>query len=619
MSFKNRSIGVGVRRVHWALAFGAALLLSCNGRTRSEKDQGKPSLSGDGHVAIVDLSAGATEGGSTDGLFAAPTGQSFTHLIRNLSDAQGDKKIRAIFLRLRGQTLPFYQSKEIAEQLIEFKKRDLPVVCHTHEIDNSVLWLVSQACSETWISAAGGVATVGIGAELSYLKGAFDKAGIQADMLAMGKYKSGGEALTRSEPGEDSLRNLQDTLGDLRSQWLVGVSEGAKDPQQRKQQAEDGPWSPKRAQEIGLVQHVGFEDQALAAAKAQGGTEATETLFGDRPSGKEATPVAEIVRLLAGGGARKERKKRIAVVPALGQITMDATGPFGGSEGITAAALTRTLKRLRKDDAVKAVVLRMDSPGGSPLASDLIWREMMLLREEKPVIVSIASMSASGGYYIASGATKIVSSSTAIVGSIGVFGGKIVLGGALAKLGVTSFSVGASPHEGAAARATYMSPMSPWDDATREKVRGTMRRIYDLFVERVAEGRGMDKEKVYATAEGEIYLATTGKERGLIDELGGIQKAIAIAKEEGDLPDDIAVVIEGGPESILEALFLGPEPEAKEVEAALARFEAQRLKAASDWALGGIADDLKPFRAALAPLLAGEVVVAALPYAITIR
>jgi protease-4 len=243
---------------------------------------------------------------------------------------------------------------------------------------------------------------------------------------------------------------------------------------------------------------------------------------------------------------------------------------------------------------------------------------MMLLRAEKPVIVSIAGMSASGGYYIASGATKIVSSSTAIVGSIGVFGGKIVLGGALSKLGVTSFPVAASPADGAAARATHMSPMNPWDDATRERVRGTMRGIYDLFVQRVAEGRDMKAEDVYATAEGEIFLATTGQKRGLIDELGGIETALAVARKEGNLPDDIAVVVEGDSESILETLLLGPEPDAQEVEEALARFEARRVQAAADWALGD-ARSLEPFRAAVSPLFAGESVVAALPYSIEIR
>jgi protease-4 len=281
--------------------------------------------------------------------------------------------------------------------------------------------------------------------------------------------------------------------------------------------------------------------------------------------------------------------------------------------------MTKTLRRLREDDAVRAIVVRMDSPGGSPLASDLIWREMMLTREEKPVIVSIGGMSASGGYYIASGASTIVASPSAIVGSIGVFGGKIVIGGAFEKLGVTHHQVAASPEEGAAARATHMSPLSEWDEATRERVRGTMRRIYDLFVERVAEGRNLPKEKVYSTAEGEIFLATVGRERGLIDELGGIEKALSLARQQAKLPDNIPVTIEGTEESILESLLLGEEPSESEVETALLSFERRRFERLSAFALGEHVATLRPFAAALAPLLEGEQVVAALPYALELR
>jgi protease-4 len=244
---------------------------------------------------------------------------------------------------------------------------------------------------------------------------------------------------------------------------------------------------------------------------------------------------------------------------------------------------------------------------------------MMLLREEKPLIVSIGGMSASGGYYIACGATTIVASSTAIVGSIGVFGGKIVLGGALEKLGVTHFPIGASPEDGAAIRANHMSPMTPWDDATRERVRDSMQRIYDLFVERVAEGRDMPAEKVYATAEGEIFLAPTGKKRGLIDEIGGLEKAIEIARKEANLSGDIPVVVEGAADSLLEALLLGPEPAASEIEAALRRYEQRRLEATAKWALGSHVEELRPFAAAISPLFEGESVVAALPFAIEIH
>lgn len=597
---------------------GLLLIAACEGRTRSPSDDGTPGLSGSGHVAIVNLYQGAAESPIGSGLFPQPSGQTFIGLLESLTEIEEDKRARSVFVDLRGRSFGFARSKEIGERLSRINKR-IPVICHTHEIDNATLWLLSHGCSKVWLSAAGGVATVGIGAELSYLKGAFDKFGVQADMLAMGKYKSGAEALTRAGPSEASLNNLLNTLSDLRNEWHDGITIDRKEPEERVLLAEDGPWSPKRAKELGLVDHVGFSDQALKAAKKAGNTDKQKIAFGYGKSENQESPTAGLLRLLLGSGERSRGSDRIAVVPAVGGITMTSGGPFGGGEGITAAAMTKTLARLREDDAVRAVVMRMDSPGGSPLASDLIWREMMLTREKKPVIVSIGGMSASGGYYIACGATKIVASSTAIVGSIGVFGGKIVLGEAFGKLGITHFPVAASPEEGAAARANHMSPMTPWDDATRERVRDSMQRIYDLFVERVAEGRGMPTDRVYATAEGEIFLAPVGKERGLIDEIGGLDLALEIARKEGDLPQDIPVVVEGAAESILEALLLGPEPAASEVEAALRRYEERRMQSVAQWALGGNLEELRPFAAAISPLLAGESVVAALPYAIDIH
>lgn len=595
-----------------------SILVGCNGRSRTSQNN-ESGLAGDGYISVVNLSAGAPESPVGSGLFPAPSNQSFVGLIRALGRIESDKKVRGVFVKLKGEKFAFAQAREIGETLARLRKKHPKIFCHTHEIDNATLWLLRRGCSDIWVSAAGSVDTVGIGAELSYLKGAFDKAGIKADMLAMGKYKSGGEALTRTGPTEDSLGNLQNTLSDLRSQWLKGVSEEAQDPPALRKQVEDGPWSPKKAEELGIVDFVGFEDEALDALKDVAGTHKTQIGFGSGMSQRKESPAAEIIRLLAGDGKRQGSRDHIAVVPAVGSITMSSSGLLGGGSGITAEAMTKTLRRLRRDDAVRAIVVRMDSPGGSPLASDLIWREMMLTREEKPVIVSIAGMSASGGYYIASGASTIVASPAAIVGSIGVFGGKIVLGGAFEKLGVNHHQVAASPEEGAEARAAHLSPLSEWDDATRERVRGTMRRIYDLFVERVAEGRNLPKDKVYSTAEGEIFLATVGKERGLIDELGGIEKALALAREQAKLPDNIPVTIEGAEESILEALLLGPDPTEGDVQAALRSYEQKKLERMSEWALGPHMTTLRPFAAAVAPLLDGEQVVAALPYAIELR
>lgn len=593
------------------------LTTGCQGRSRG--GDGERALSGEGHVAIVDLRGGAPEAAASGGFFPAPASQTYVGLIRTLDRIEKDASAAGVFVRFRGQSFPLAQAIEIGRGLHQLQNAKKKVICHTHQIDNATAALLLAGCSEIWLSPAGDVGTVGIAAQITYLKGAMDRLGIVADMLAMGRYKSGGEALTREGPSEASAQNLTETLRALREVWLTRAVEFRGDQGAKLRSIlEDGPWDPEKAEDLGLVTRVGFEDEALDAAKSAAGTDKTDVAFGPGASGGPGANWAEIVRSLAGADERTGGRPRIAVVPLTGSITVSAGGPFGES-GITSDSAVKTLKRLREDESVKAVVVRLDSPGGSPLASDLIWRQMMLTRAKKPVIVSVGGMAASGGYYIACGGTKIVASEAAIVGSIGVFGGKLVFGGALEKFGVTSHAFPANPDPVAGARALHLSPLTQWDEPTRERVRASMQRIYDLFVERVAEGRKLPKEKVYATAEGAIFLSQTGKERGLVDEIGGIERALELARQTAELSEDTPVIVEGPAESLLDALLLGPEPEAGEIEAAFARFEARRLAAASIFPDAALVDQLRPFSAIVSPLLSGETVVAALPYSMSIR
>ncbi|NLE88182.1 MAG: signal peptide peptidase SppA [Myxococcales bacterium] len=611
-----------LRRAARLLALAPLLLAAgCQGRPRAETDESAPKLTASGHVAVVDLTRGAPESTAEGGLFPLPAPQTFVGLVRTLQSLSSDRDATAVFVTLGEARLGFAQSAEIGRLLAAVRDAGKSVVCHTHQIDNSSSWLLQHGCSEIWLSPAGDASTVGIAAQLSYLKGTFDRLGIEADMLAMGRYKSGAEPLTREGPSEPSAENLTATLRSIRDAWLDAVGKarqgrGATDAERQEllDALEDGPWTPTAARERKIADRVVFPDEALGAAKAAGRVDTEKVVFGRGAENGKAVGLAEIIRVLSGADRRSGGRPRIAVVPAVGSITMTSEGLL--SEGITARATVRTLARLREDPAVKAVVVRMDSPGGSPLASDLIWREIMRLRKEKPVIASVGGMAASGGYYIVAAANEIVAERSSIVGSIGVFGGKLVLEQALSNVGIQSVVFPASPAPGAAARAAYLSPLVPWDDATRDKVRAQMESIYELFLARVAEGRGMDVEKVRASAEGAIFTATTGKERGLVDELGGLARALERARELGKVDADAPVVVEGPADNLLEVLLLGEGAEASEVEEALARFrerQAARLAGIPQW------EQLRPFAAAIAPLLTGEPVVAALPYAIDVR
>ena len=272
------------------------------------------------------------------------------------------------------------------------------------------------------------------------------------------------------------------------------------------------------------------------------------------------------------------------------------------------------MRRLVRDDSVKAVVLRIDSPGGSALASDLLWHELMELRKKKPLIASIGDMAASGGYYLASAANRVVAEPTSIVGSIGVVGGKLVLGRALSNLGVNAVTFPASPEPGAAERAAYMSALTPWDDATRERVQRQMSSVYELFLQRVATGRKTTVDAVRPHAEGRIWSGAQGKERGLIDELGGLRRSIALARQLGGLDAQAPVVVEGGADSLLEALLVGEGADAAQLGMALERMQAARAPL-----LRAIGHELGPFIGGLNPLLGREPVLTVLPFALVVR
>jgi protease-4 len=291
-------------------------------------------------------------------------------------------------------------------------------------------------------------------------------------------------------------------------------------------------------------------------------------------------------------------------------------GPFGQRSGITERRLGRTVRALTDDATVKAVVLRIDSPGGSALASDLIWRALMQLRAKKPLVVSVGDMAASGGYYLASAANRIFAEPTSIVGSIGVVGGKLAFGPALEHVGVHVEVVGA-PGSRAAERHSYESPLQPWDAATRERVRAEMTAVYDLFLKRVAEGRGTSVDAVASAAEGRIFAGAAAKDQGLVDEWGGIEQAIEHAKKLAKLDENAPVRVEGDTGALFD-WFDDDSPS----DDALALHLLGRLAGVPRLGTGpgeAPAANVDTFLGTVAPLASGEKTLAALPFVLLLH
>ena len=591
----------------WASAGAATLalatLLGCEGRPAV--GTGSPSIQDPitGPTLVeIDLASGLSELGPSSFLGPRP-GSSHAELERALRALRSDD--RGVFVRLGTADVGLSLAYEVGGWLDVARRKNLPVVCHADDLSNGSMLLVARGCSEIWLSPAGSVDSVGLAAHLLFGKRLLEQLGVGVDFLQVGKFKGAEEPYTRDEPSPEARSSLEGALGDLRKAWLEAAAAGRGKPVEAA--LEDGPHTPSAARDLGLIDVIGYEDDARRKAKELSGSVRREVVFGGRSRSDEGG-VTELLRQLSGGDELTD--PHVAVLRASGAITMGGGGgPLGGADGITHRDLGRALSRLAEDDAVKAVVLRIDSPGGSALASDLLWHELMKLREKKPLVVSIGAMAASGGYYLACAGNRVFAEPTSIVGSIGVVGGKLSLHEPLARLGVTAVRVPANPDPARAARAGYMSPFDRWDDATRAKVLASMTNIYDTFLDRIATGRGLERAVLEPAAEGRIFGGATAKDRRLVDEIGGLDAAILHALDLAKLGPEGAVHVRMEASPWLE-LFQGDESAARAAEA---RAHAELDPIART--IRGLGPETARFVESLEPLARGESAVVALPYA----
>ncbi len=585
----------------------AACALACDGRRKVGEE--KPQPHSGPSLVVLDLSSGVPEQEATNVLGLGPHRGSFDELIATLAALPNDKYYRGVFVRFGSAQLGFARAQEIAEALLKVKSSGKPVTCHANDFNNSTMYTALRGCSNVVVSPAGEVETIGLAAQVVYMhKLLADELHVSIDILQVGKFKGAEEPLTRDGPSDEARASLEGVLASLREAWLAGVRDVRGEAASAA--LEDGPYTPRRAKELKLVDDVAYADDAQEQARKAAGAVRDVIRFGKGAEDVHGDDFGELVRAFGGGGGAP-----VAVVRATGSISMSGGDSLlGGSDGITEKAMDRILTRLTKNEDVRAVVLRIDSPGGSALASDLIWHRLMQLRAKKPLVVSVGEMAASGGYFMASTGDVVFAEPGSIVGSIGVVGGKVAVGHALDQIGIHAESFPAAKQPVAAARATYPSVFDEWDAATRSKVLESMTGIYDLFLARVAEGRRTTVDKIAPYAEGRIWSGTQGKERGLVDEVGGLGAAIAKARELAKLPADAEAEAVGVPSSFVDKL-LGTS--SGSAESSAARPLSGELALARE-ALGAV-PGLVPFASSLIPLLRGESTLVALPFALVIR
>lgn len=514
-----------------------ASLAGCRGRPRSWDvpiEAERPQKSG-ATVLEFDLGAGAPET-AKGGMLAIPSHHTFDALVASLHQAGKRKDLKGVFVSFGAAPLGWARAHELADSLVALRDKKVAVLCHADAWDNGTYAAAARGCDTIAMSPGGEVELTGPAATVTYARELLvDKLKAQVDILQVGKFKGAAEPLTRDGPSDEFRQSIEGALGAIKASYKSALaSRGAADL------AGQGPFVGEEAKSKKLVDLLVDRSEARAEAKKRAGDVPVQMAFGPGSDSPGKLGLVDVVRLLSQPTGEATARPHVRLVRLHGEISLGegGSGLFGRQGGIVARRVVERAHALAEDARVKAVVLRIDSPGGSALGSDLAWIALAELRKKKPVIISIGEMAASGGYYLASTGNRIFAEPESIVGSIGVVGGKIAFGGALAQVGVHTASFG-DP------RAAQMTSLTePWDDATRARLLETMRGIYKLFLQRVGEGRGRAPESFDPAVEGRVFGGERAKELGLIDELGGLGAALEHARKAANLDEGAPVVID---------------------------------------------------------------------------
>lgn len=447
-------------------------------------------------------------------------------LYRGFLAARTDPDVKGVALYIQDAAFGLAKAQELRRQIDALNLAGKPVRCYLEtagEGGNGTLeYYLASACSSIALAPAGEINLLGLYADSPFLRGGLDKLKIEPSFLTAGEFKSAAETFTESKHSPAAKVALDALLDSFFTQIVDGIASARKSDAATVRAWVDGaPVSAALALEKGLVDTLAYPDQFSAGLDELGG-EASEEI--------ERVDFLDYARR---GGRRLQGGRRVAILFAQGAIVRGGGGsdPFASEVLLGSADMATHLRALAEDDSVAAVVLRIDSPGGSALASDLILREVEQLRAEKPVVVSMSDVAASGGYYIAARATRIVAEPATITGSIGVVTGKLATGRFQEELlGITH-----DPLRRGASAGLYSS-LKPFDDAQTALLRRRISEIYGRFLDHVSEGRKLDRASVEGVAEGRVWTGKDALAVGLVDELGGLDRAVELARAAAEIP-----------------------------------------------------------------------------------
>ncbi len=477
-------------------------------------------------------------------------------IVESLDRGSADPKVKGAILHVSG--LPgvgWGRAREMRDAVLRFRRSGRPIYAHIEQATN-VEYFVASAATKIYAVPTAMIALTGLSAEVMFFRGTLDKLGVQAQFVGVGKYKNAPNQYTETGFTDPHREQIEALVGGLFEEYVSGVAEA------RERTREDvegllaaGPYDAQKALTAGLLDGVMYRDEI----DARMGT------------AKKATPgrYLKSARGLGFGGSR------IALVFVSGEIVDGRSGSsalggsYAGSETVAAA-----IREAREDSSVKAIVLRVDSPGGSGTASDVIWREVTKARQSKPVVASMGDYAASGGYYVAMGADEIVAEPGTITGSIGVFGGKLSFSGLYEKIGIRTETV----HRGES--AGMFSDSRPWTEAEMARLHGLLAAFYDTFLAKAAEGRRRTTEDIHAVAQGRVWTGRDALAHGLVDRLGGLDTAIRAARERAKIApnENVSVIVVPAPKTFFETVMQRQDDEVE------LRLLTPELRAVARWA-----------------------------------
>lgn len=491
-------------------------------------------------LLVLDLAGEIEEQGPGSALGRLLEGRRDTILgVRALLRAAAhDPRVSALLVRPQGLEIGFAKADELREQIRRFQESGKPAVALL-ETAGTLDYYVASACPQVYVPPQGQIFLRGVLSDVPFLRGLLDKLRVQPDFVATGRYKSAPDLFTRSSmsPAQreviDSLLDqgyarLRDTLAEARRL----------EPSRVDTLLGRALFNGLAAVEAGLADAALYEDQVVARLEEVSGGKLRRLGHADYQKHARSD----------------QRGQKVAVVYATGQIVPGSADRLpDGTRFAASQTLADILRQVRQDASVRAVVLRVDSPGGSASAADTLWREVALTREEKPVVVSMSDLAASGGYWISAPASRVVAAPMTLTGSIGVFAGKFNLQGLYGWAGLRREILQRGDN------ADLFSDYRPFSPAQRTLLQAEIDATYAQFVQRVAHGRGLDPAAVQAAGQGRVWSGSQARERGLVDVLGGFDKALEEARALAGIDPESPLRLEFHPRerTLIEGLLSG--------------------------------------------------------------